>query len=49
MTRRNHNQLQSGWDLYLGNEGSWVIYMFKIQDPKGVGGLKKRYSSINNG
>lgn len=50
MAGRDHNQLQSSWNVYLSNEGRWAIYMFKIRDPKvGEGERKKRNSSINKG
>lgn len=43
MAGRNHNQLQSSWDLYLSNEGRWAIYMLKIRHSKvGEGERKER-------
>lgn len=50
MAGRNHNQLQSSWDLYLSNEGRWAIYMLKIRHPKmGEGERKERNSFVNKG
>lgn len=31
MADRNYNQLHLNWDLYLGNEGRWAIYLYDFK------------------